>query len=132
MHVKPFTVLTEAVRRTPFRSTNGSTFDLAGPFEGTVGATRLPRLTIRQRRSNINTTHSRCVGPVFEAEQLLRQTGYDRTIGRSYRRRDGCGTASRLRRSMSSSGSSSQRPGVSPPPPFAPVHSPQTDEEQTA
>jgi hypothetical protein len=28
MHVKPFTVLTEAVRRTPFRSTNGSTFDL--------------------------------------------------------------------------------------------------------
>ena len=85
-----------------------------------------------QRVDDNDTTHSRCVGPMFEAEQLLRQTGYDRTIGRSYRRRGGCGTASRLRSSVSSSGSSSQRPGVSPPPPFAAVHSPQTDEEQTA
>jgi hypothetical protein len=29
LHVKPFTVLNEGVCRTPFRSTNGSTFDLA-------------------------------------------------------------------------------------------------------
>ena len=29
LHVKPFTVLNETAGRTPFRSTNGSTFDLA-------------------------------------------------------------------------------------------------------